>query len=199
MKAIKQFLSGIFLCLAEIVVGVLLLLDPVSLTTSFITVCGLALILWGFSEVFRYFRTEASQAAESQGLMKGLILLALGGFAALNSGWFLATFPLMTFVYGIVILLSGFGKLQWAVDMLRSRNKKWFWAAISAAVSIVCSAVILSSPFTSTAVLWRFTGISLICEAFLDLFTFFVSTMKRKATAEETIIDAPVEDTETSN
>lgn len=184
MKAIKQFLGGILLCMVEVVVGILLLIDPVSFTTIIITVCGMAMVLWGLIEIMKYFRTAPEKAAAGQGLMKGLILSAFGGFAVLNSEWFLAAFPLMTFAYGIVILLSGFGKIQWAVDVLRVKNQKWFWAAISAAVSILCSIVILSSPFSSTAVLWIFTGISLICEAFLDIVTFFISGIKKKSREE---------------
>lgn len=186
MKAIKQFIGGILLCLVEVVVGILLLINPIRFTTGIIMACGSVLVLWGLWETVRYFRTAPAAAAAGQGLMKGLILLVFGGFCVLKSEWFLAAFPLMTFVYGIFILLSGFGKVQWAVDMLRAKNSKWFWAAISAALSIICSVVILSSPFSSTAVLWIFTGVSLICDAFLDIVTFFISGVKSKEKQQPT-------------
>ena len=49
------------------------------------------------------------------------------------------------------------------------KDKKWYWAGISALVSIVCGGIILASPFATTAVLWVFTGVSLIVEAILDV------------------------------
>ena len=189
MRAIKQLIGGILLCLVEVVVGVLLLIDPIGFTTGIISACGLMLILWGLVQIFRYFRTEPAAAAEGQGLMKGLILLVLGIFAVLNSEWFLAAFPLMTIAYGVVILVSAFGKIQWAVDMLRAGKRRWFWAAISAAASVICALVILSSPFASTAVLWTFTGVSLICEAVLDIITFFISSGKGNAEEKNDIVE----------
>ena len=71
-------------------------------------------------------------------------------------------------VYGVGILLAGLSKIQWAVDLLRMRRKRWFLAIISAVISIVCAGVIVSNPFTSSAILWMFAGISLIVEAVFD-------------------------------
>ena len=184
MNVIKAFLGGIFLCILEAAVGVLLLIDPVSFTSWIIIGCGAVLILWGLGCGIHYFRTEAEEAAESQSLMKGLVLAVLGIFCVLKSEWFLATFSMMTILYGLVILVSGIGKIQWAVDMLRVKKPRWFLAAISAVLSIICALVILRSPFASTEVLWRFTGIALICEALLDIVTFFISGAKKARAAD---------------
>ena len=55
--------------------------------------------------------------------------------------------------------------------MLRLKRKRWFLAMISAAVSVICGIVIITSPFSTTAVLWMFTGISLVVEAVFDIMT----------------------------
>ena len=178
MKSIKQFFGGFVLCAIEAVIGVLLLVDPVGFTSGIITFCGLALILLGIGSVVGYFLKNAEAAAASQGLAKGLTLLLAGGFCALKTEWILAAFPLLALIYGVVILVSGLGKLQWAVDLLRAKKKKWPFAAISAAVSLLCALVILGNPFATTAALWLFTGISMICEAVLDLVTFLLSGKK---------------------
>lgn len=84
------------------------------------------------------------------------------------------TFPALAILYGIGILVTGVGKIQLTVDMLRQKNKKWFWAAINAAVSVVCAIIILNSPFASASVLWMFTGISLLVEGVLDIVTLIL-------------------------
>lgn len=191
MNHIKQITGGIVLSLLEVVVGILLLVNPVKFTSGIITAAGVGLMLWGVVRIIKYFRMDAIEAAESHFLMKGLALLTLGGFCMLKSQWFLITFPLLTLVYGVVILLSGFEKVQWTLDMLRTKKPRWFLAAISAVVSIVCGIVILCTPFTSTAVLWMFTGISLICEAVLDMVAFVISGCRKKKVNEtETAEDA---------
>ena len=189
MKTIKQFLGGIILCLCEVAIGILLLVNPVGFTAGIITAFGIVLGLWGIGSIIGYFRQDAEEAAASQSLMKGLVLLLAGGFCVLKKAWIIAAFPVMTLVYGVVILISGMGKVQWTADMLRAKNKKWFFAAISAVVSIICAVVILRSPFTSTAALWIFTGVSLICEAILDMVTFLISGRKNKADEEITEIE----------
>ena len=76
------------------------------------------------------------------------------------------------FFCGILILVSGIGKIQWAVDMSRQKQKYWYLALISAALSLVFAALILTNPFSSTAVLWTFIAVSLIVEAVMDILTF---------------------------
>lgn len=177
MKALKENANGLLMCLFEVLVGVLLLINPLGFTTGIIMGAGILLILFGLGCIIRYFRTDAAEAAKSQNLLKGLVLLLGGGFCMANSYWFVATFPLLTIIYGVMIVVTGLGKVQWTVDALRLK-KKWGLPAVSAVISLVCGAVILSSPFTTTAVLWQFTAISLIVEAVFDMVALFIGKKK---------------------
>ena len=77
--------------------------------------------------------------------------------------------PLLTILYGVAILISGVGKIQWTADMLRFGRKRWYLPAASAVCSLAFAAVILFNPFTTTEILWSFTGIVLIVEAVFDI------------------------------
>lgn len=183
---LKRSLSGVAMSLVEIIIGILLLINPVGFTSGIIVVFGIALMALGLSSTIKYFRTTPEEAAVSQTLVKGLVMLLAGVFCTFNSYWFIATFPVLTLVYGIVILITGITKVQWTVDMIRLKRRKWFWAAISAAISIICGITIITSPFSTTAVLWMFIGISLIVEAALDL----ISSIFGNREKQETVIDA---------
>ncbi len=169
MKFLKQHTNSILLCLFEILVGILLLVNPVRFTSGIIIAFGIVLIILAVICVINYFRMDAVEGAASQTLVKGLIALAAGVFCAFKTQWFIVTFPILTILYGVVVLVAGFVKVQWAVDAMRLKTGKWVLPAISAAVSIICAAVILGSPFESTVVLWMFTGASLIVEAVFDI------------------------------
>ena len=104
-----------------------------------------------------------------------MIMLLGGGFLALKSKWLIQVIPLLTIVYGIGVLVAGLWKAQWTVDKLRMKKKYWYLMAISAAVSLICSTLILWNPFASTAVLWKFTAIALILEAVFDLIAIIAS------------------------
>lgn len=187
MKTIKENMNGILVCLFELVVGILLLISPVTFTSGIIMAFGVVMLVAGLGSVIKYFRTDPVEAAQGQILVRGLIVLLVGGFCAFKSDWFVATFPILTLLYGVAILLSGLAKIQWTVDMLRLKKKNWNLAAISAATSIVFSLVIIGNPFSSTTILWMFTGISLIVEAVFDVVAlcFEIKVMENPA-----IIDA---------
>ena len=169
MKFLKSNFSGIVMCLIEVLVGILLLVNPVGFTAGIIIGAGVVLLVMGLASVIKYFRMEPEEAMKSQMLLKGFIFVLAGGFCALKSDWFIITFPVLTLIYGVVILISGLAKIQWMVDLIRMKKQKWFLAGISALISLVCGVVVISSPFGSTAVLWMFTGASLIAEAVFDI------------------------------
>jgi len=183
MKAIKQNGNAVILCIVEVVVGILLLVNPVSFTTGIIIAVGIALMISGLLNVIRYFRSSPEEAAVEQLLMQGLIALLAGSFCVFNPGWFVLTFPVITILYGIAVLIGGLSKIQITVDMIRMKNAKWWWGAISATISIACALVIINNPFSTTVALWWFTGISLIIEAVFDVVTLIMSSKNNGSTA----------------
>lgn len=191
MRFLKHNFGGIAGCLLEALVGILLLMNPIGFTSGIIIGAGFVMMLVGLASVINYFRTDPYEAARSQTLVKGLVALLAGAFCAFQSGWFIVTFPVITLIYGVVILLTGLAKFQWMVDAIRMRRKKWFFPGISALLSIVCGAVIIGSPFSSTAVLWMFTGISLLIEAIFDVVALIFGNRDKRAEEDDEIeVDA---------
>ncbi len=174
MKALKENLNGIALCIFELIVGILLMISPLGFTSMIIKISGIVMLILGIVELVKYFRMDMQEAAISQTLTKGILIFLGGLFCVLKTEWFIVTFPVLTIIYGIVILVTGIGKVQLTVDMIRRKNKRWFLPAINAVVSVFCAVVILQSPFASTIVLWEFTGISLIVEGILDIVTMII-------------------------
>ena len=98
------------------------------------------------------------------------MLLLAGAFCAFHSSWFLETFPVLATLYGAAILVVGVGKIQFAADRFRLHAAGWKGAALSAAASILCAAVLIGNPFPTTAALWLFAGIALLVLGGFDLF-----------------------------
>lgn len=182
---LKRNLGSVAMSLAEIIIGILLLADPVSFTSGIIVAFGIVLMIMGIGTTIKYFRTAPEEAAASQILVKGLLELLGGAFCTFNSHWFIATFSVLTLVYGVVLLVTGVAKVQWAIDIIRMRRSKWFWAAISAAISILCGITVIVDPFSTTAVLWMFIGITLIVDAVFDMIGgIFGNREKREPVAD---------------
>ena len=182
---LKRNLSSMAMSLVEVIIGILLLVNPIGFTSGIIIAFGILLMIMGISKTIKYFRTEPEEAAVSQILVKGLLTLLAGAFCAFNSHWFIATFPVLTLVYGVVILITGITKVQWTIDIIRMKRSEWFWMAISAAISIICGITVITNPFRTTAVLWMFIGISLIVDAAFDMLgSLFGNREKREPVAD---------------
>ena len=171
MKNTHVNTSMLIMPIIEMVIGILLLINPVGFTSGIIVVLGIVMACLGAGSIVSYFRKSPEEAALKNDFTKGLILALLGTLCILKSAWFIAPFPLLTAFYGVLNLIAGMGKIQQAVDMLRLKSKYWLIAVMSAVVTIIFSTLILANPFASTNILWTFIGVTFIVEAVIDLFT----------------------------
>ena len=126
MTFLKNNIASIATCLFEILIGVLLLINPAGFTTGIIIGTGIVLCVLGLTSIIKYFRTEPQLAAKNQLMTKGVIMLLIGGFCALKSQWFIVTFPIITLIYGVVILITGVIKIQWTMDSIRLKKTNGF-------------------------------------------------------------------------
>lgn len=184
MKKWKDRLANIIMAAGEALVGILLLIDPLGFTAGIIKGIGILLIALGAIWTLEYFKEEPVEAMKGQRLIKGLCALVGGAFCIFQWEWFIVTFPLLTMLYGVGILLTGITKIQWAVDMLRMKIKLWYYGAASAAVTVVIAAVILMNPFATTTLLWTFIAVSLIVEAAVDILALFFAGKNESGSTE---------------
>lgn len=185
MKALKESAGGLLTAVCEAVIGVLLFIEPVGFTTSIITVVGVLLIVSGVVQMVKYFRDSPEDGARGRELTKGLLEVLAGFFCALEPEWFIDAFPVLTILYGVGDLVLGAVKVQLTVDMLRLGSGAWKWSALSTAVTLLCAAIILLNPFSSTSALWTFLAAALIAEAVFDLLSIGFSGRKSGDTGEK--------------
>lgn len=171
--------------LCEIALGILLFINPMGFTEAVIKLAGAVMIISAVFEAVRYFRLPPMEAHLEQGFAKALMLLCAGLFCLLKTGWFLSTFPIFAFIYGVVILVCGIVRLQWTVDMIRVKADRWYISGIGALLTIVLAGIIIFNPFTATEVLWRFVAITLIISAVADILTLiFVHAVEKEIEKE---------------
>ena len=175
MGFVKRNGSAIVAGLVELLIGILLFVDPEGFTSGILKAVGVVFLICGAVCLLHYFNTEPVQAALEQNFSKGLVMILLGGFLVLRTQRVIALFPLLTHLYGVAILIIGVVKLQQGVDLLRLKARYWFLAGVNAVLAILFAAVILCNPFASTIVLWRVAAISLIVEAVLDAVVLVVT------------------------
>ena len=173
-KFLTSKIGNILLCIAEIIVGVLLLVNPDAVTSAFVIGAGAVMILTGIVFCTLYFVGEAEKMVIKQLLFKGLLLIILGILCVTQYGILLAALPFVTWVYAIAMLILAAYKVQCTVDILRLSGIRWYFPAISAALAVVLALFILLNPNTAMNIVWGFMGVSFILEAGLEIATIIL-------------------------
>lgn len=176
----KKILGGILLCLLQVVIGILVLIKPVGFTKGILITLGIVLAFYGLISIVDYFRASAQTAKTEKKLFKGLLSLLIGFIGIFSSNWIIGAFPLLTVIYGFLIIIVGLGKVQMGVDLIRGKEKGKALTFISAAISLICGVIIMSNPFSSTVVLWTFTGVSLIVDAVFDAIALIFGNREKR-------------------
>lgn len=151
------------------VFGLLLLLWPGAFLKITSLCIAVLLCVSGIRCIISYVRSSALEGALGMELALGL--------AALCVGVLIFCFPellqaLLPFLWGISLLIGGFGKVQMSVDMKRIGDSYWWILLIGSAVSFVLGVFAITQPtFLATAMI-QFVGISLIVEGVQDLVAF---------------------------
>lgn len=168
--------------------GLLLLLLP-DLALS-IANFALAAILCaiGVKCIVTYLRGSVLDAVLGIDLAMGLVLTCVGVILLFNP-LFLGS--LLPFLWGLALLVGGFGKVQLSVDLKRIGTARWWLTLIGAAFSFVLGILAITQPAFIAAVFVQFVGVALIVEAVLDLAAYLTINKRikdfRKALEKKTV------------
>lgn len=176
MKSFKW--SSLAVAAAYLIAGFFLLFYPETSANIICTIIGWALIILGGLDVITYFMMEVQEALYRNDFTAGVVLILLGALVIAKKDLFQAIIPM---VIAIVIIASGFSKLQDGIDAKRLGSSRGLSYVILAAVSIVFGLVIMFNPSFTNKVLFQLMGVALIYSGATDLyFTLYLSGKIRK-------------------
>ena len=151
---------------------------------AFYAICGLLLVIWpdlaptiannavaiglcavGAFMVISYIRMSAFDAIKGMSLSLGLVALLLGILLLINPSVLQFALP---FIWGMTLLVGGFGKVQIGFDLKRIGDPKWWAVLIGAALSFALGIVAVCNPTSVMQISMQFIGIALLFEAALD-------------------------------
>ncbi len=168
MENLKRYSMQIIEAAAELLLGVVLLIDPKGFTSAVVVVAGAFALVAGVVSVVKYLGTDPVSAMKEHALSSGLFFVAVGLFCIFKTSWVIDTFSAVTVLYGFVTLVFGFVKIQNTADLLRLKQRGWAFCGVNAILTVAFAAVMLLNPFETLDMLCRFTGASLVVIAVLD-------------------------------
>lgn len=164
MKNLKW--SSIIIAICYIVASIVFFLDPNLTKEAICSWIGYGLIIAGGLYVLTYFLHPVQESFMKTDLRDGLMLLTIGVMALIKKEIFIG---IVYFAIAIVIMVSGFKKLQDCVDAWRLGLKYGVTYFVLASVSIVVGLFILIDSTLSIRTLHNLIGIGLLYSGASDL------------------------------
>ena len=160
-----------------IILGAILAIFPGVSLSILATVAGVGAICAGLFSIIRYFTYDLKESFYSNDFLIGIIILTIGVLIIFKPSLFISIIPI---VLGIVIMISGFGKLQDAISAKRLGYSGYTTYLILAIIAILFGLFVLFNPLDAVEILFLIIGIGLIYSGVSDLFVTFYLTKKFK-------------------
>ena len=153
-----------------LVIGVLLLVSPGTVTNLLFTIVAWALIIFGAINVLSSFfgggkRTNTSLGTSLLMVLGGILLLVFKG----------SIIDAIELVIGILLIAGGAIKLFSALDMRKVLHGQWLITIVIAIAMIVFGLLLTFGVFNVTDTILRIVGIVFIIESAQDLFAYIRS------------------------
>ncbi len=179
--------GALFTDIALIILGLLMTIFHKSAGNIICIALGILMCVFGVLRFISYFAKNKEEAVGSFAIVQGTALL---GFGVL---FIIAPEPiraLLNILLGIILVISGVLKLQYAVDLIRLKAKLWWISFLGAVITIALGIIIFI--FYGETWLMLFTGISFMVNGLLDLVVVIILDKEkkdRKDKADEVNVD----------
>ena len=175
-KKILGYLTIFAFIFFEVYAGVRLLTAPIDFTTSMVTIFGIIIIIVGIYSIIRAFQAKATNALPYRlGLFGGILDVIIGALCVFMTDKVVSLFPVLVMIYGVVMVIMGIHKIRnYMILKDFGINRSWL-VVLSAVLTIILGIIVFLNPFSATDAAWTYTGIFLIVEGVIDLFTFIFS------------------------
>lgn len=171
-----------------VVLGVMALALPETMEKILGYMIGVVLIIGGAVSMIAYLLRDAHQNYYHNDFLHGLIGIAAGILVLTKME---IVIGLISFLLGVLVLVSGCSKLQDVIDMKRLECGNWIVMLVLAAVNVGLGILLICNPFSWTILLFRLLGVGLIFSGIIDcVSTFYFAGRIRKYLDSLTAVDS---------
>ena len=137
---------------------------------------GVGMLVVGVTDIIIYFTKDHLAGILEMDLTIGVILAAFGAFLLLHGDFVGVALP---FGVGILALIGGISKIQYALDMRQLKIRRWRLLVLVAVAMIIMSMLLIYNPFTEKVLIYVMAVI-LIAEGLLNIFCILVVSHRVK-------------------
>ena len=139
-------------------------------------ICG-SVVALGIYMIVRYFMTSGYERLNEYGFSEGVLFVLLG-ICGLMSADRIAS-SLLT-AMGLLLLLSGVIKLQYALDLKCMEDRAWIGFFVVTIVLLGCSVSVILNPFQDMLFYQDYTAIILLIDGIVEIINIFYLNYRTK-------------------
>lgn len=162
--------SFVVLAILYVLLGLVLLLWPITVMDVLCYLTGGILLLYGVFAIVGFCRVEERRASSFLALFLGIVAAAVGVVLLLQPALFQS---ILTIILGIYILIDGLLNLKRALELRRMEHGGWTIYLVLSLITVVLGLVVIFHPMLAGATLVQLIGASLVYSGAADLWTLF--------------------------
>ena len=149
---------------------------------------GVVLIVAGAVSMISYLLRDAHQSYYHNDFLHGLIGIVAGILVLNKIEFIIAAIP---FMLGVLVLISGCGKLQSVIDMKRMEYGNGVVMLIFALVNVALGILLMCNPFQWGVLLFRILGLGLVFSGVTDcVVTVYLAAKIKRYVQEMNAVDS---------
>ncbi len=184
MKLLKKANFAVIAASAlTIILGIILVVNPVDSTVFICRAAGILLLASGLFMTGSYF-LNLSENPEGSSLITGLIQLFLGVFISLKPENLV---QFLTVIIGFIILIHSFGMFHFSIQLRSFGKKIWGGMLAFTLITFIFALITIISPFGTVAATMIIAGIFLILDGIICIISVVSLTRLFKKIEENTV------------
>lgn len=169
--------SAIIVSVVYMAVGVLLIMYPQASADVICDVIGYSMIISGVINIVTYFMLDLRTSLYRNDFVIGVVTALLGFLVIYQKHVFQGIIP---FILSLIIVASGFSKIQDAIDAVRLGYKNGWVYIVMSLISLVIGLVIMFGKINGNELLFRVIGIGLLYSGISDMYSTIYLSSKIK-------------------
>lgn len=150
----------------SLILGVLLLVWPVSALKLAAYAAGIVIMAGGITSILSYVRNKKRSSISIGSLVVGIVVILVGGWIFVNPENFASIIPT---ALGYLIVFNGILNLLETFSLSRAHYRKWWVSLFAAILTIILGLVLINHAFGIAATMVRIGGLALLFNGISDM------------------------------
>lgn len=182
----QHHLSFDALTLANLVIGIILTINPKFSTTAICVVLGCACIIWACKSIYNYFSAKKNGYTSVSDCLCAYAGIFLGIFFLTGIKFIVSLLPL---IIGFAIVFQSISKIRCALYRKKAGTEKWLFPLILNIIGLITGFFLIYNPFNTMLNILRLLGIVLFINGISRIFNDYLFTGEMKKAQKDDIID----------